>query len=154
MKTYLEEATAALRALNESECKYMIIGGAAVNIHGFTRSTGDLDIWYKSSEENLDCLFKSIDMLGYDSSELRANKEKVKMHLTRLPIETMYIEFLPFIDRAMDFDEIYKRAENFEVNTALTVKVISYDDLIESKIRARRPKDLEDIAQLTRRKLL
>ena len=93
-------------------------------------------------------------MLGYDSSELRANKEKVKMHLTRLPLETMYIEFLPFIDRAMDFDEIYKRAENFEVNTALTVKVISYDDLIESKIRARRPKDLEDIAQLTRRKLL
>ncbi|QOI97345.1 MAG: hypothetical protein HRU69_07510 [Flammeovirgaceae bacterium] len=35
-----------LNLLNEHRVEYMIIGGAAVNIHGFSRATGDMDIWF------------------------------------------------------------------------------------------------------------
>jgi len=48
-----KEAVEFLKLLNQNGVEYLIIGGAAVNIHGYTRATGDLDIWYNPSTENL-----------------------------------------------------------------------------------------------------
>jgi len=45
-----------LTLLNENHVEYMIIGGAAVNIHGFSRSTGDMDIWFNPTQENFERL--------------------------------------------------------------------------------------------------
>lgn len=39
-----KEAVGFLSLLNKNKVKYLIIGRAAVNIHGYTRTTGDLDI--------------------------------------------------------------------------------------------------------------
>jgi hypothetical protein len=35
------------KSLNEFDVKYIMIGGFAVNLHGFSRTTGDLDMWLK-----------------------------------------------------------------------------------------------------------
>lgn len=48
----LKEAADFLSLLNKNNVQYIIIGGVAVNVHGFTRATGDLDIWYNPSKEN------------------------------------------------------------------------------------------------------
>ena len=32
--------------------KYILVGGYAVIIHGYNRTTGDLDIWVERSAEN------------------------------------------------------------------------------------------------------
>jgi hypothetical protein len=37
-----KEAVEFLSLLNKNKVKYLIIGGVAVNIHGYTRATGDL----------------------------------------------------------------------------------------------------------------
>lgn len=34
-----------LRLLNEHKARYLVLGGYAVNYHGYSRTTGDLDIW-------------------------------------------------------------------------------------------------------------
>jgi hypothetical protein len=34
-----------LRLLNSHEVEYLVIGGYAVNYHGYPRATGDIDIW-------------------------------------------------------------------------------------------------------------
>jgi predicted nucleotidyltransferase len=46
---------------------------------------------------------------------------------------------------------VYGRADSITIE-GQTVRVISYDDLIASKANVHRAKDLEDIAQLERRK--
>jgi len=43
-----------LRLLSEKNVKYLIVGGYAVVYHGYPRSTGDMDVWVDSTEENAD----------------------------------------------------------------------------------------------------
>jgi hypothetical protein len=42
-----------LRQLNDAGVEYVLIGGFAVVIHGYERLTGDLDICYTRSRENV-----------------------------------------------------------------------------------------------------
>ena len=69
----------------------------------------------------------------------------------RIPLDHFYVELLSSIDGKMKFEEVYKRAFSFTINATI-VKVIGYDELIQNKIVSRRAKDLEDIAQLEKRK--
>ncbi len=34
-----------LKALNKQEVRYLLVGGFAVILHGYSRTTGDMDIW-------------------------------------------------------------------------------------------------------------
>lgn len=38
-----------IKLLNKHEVDYLLIGGVAVNLYGYSRSTGDMDIWISSS---------------------------------------------------------------------------------------------------------
>lgn len=38
-----------LELLNQNEVDYLLVGGYAVIIHGYTRSTGDMDLWVDKS---------------------------------------------------------------------------------------------------------
>ena len=41
-----------IQCLNESEVDYMLVGGYATIIHGYNRTTGDLDIWVNPTRDN------------------------------------------------------------------------------------------------------
>ncbi|NOS94178.1 MAG: hypothetical protein HOP30_19855 [Cyclobacteriaceae bacterium] len=152
MTPKLKEVQAFFELLNKHVVEYMIIGGVAVNVHGYTRATGDLDIWYNPTEENYQKLLATIREFGFDTSEIEnASKDPLKAFI-RIPLESFYIELLAIIDGKLNYYEVYNRAYEFEINDKLTVKVIGYDDLIQNKIMARRVKDLDDIAQLERRR--
>ena len=66
----LEEVEHFFKLMNENEVEYLIIGGVAVNIHGYSRATGDLDIWYNPTAKNFERLLKTISAFGYDTSDL------------------------------------------------------------------------------------
>ena len=38
--------------LNGHKVEYLVIGGVAVIAHGYPRSTGDVDFWYRPTTEN------------------------------------------------------------------------------------------------------
>ncbi len=42
-----------LAELNGAKIRYLLIGGVAVNLHGFSRATGDLDILISLNTNNL-----------------------------------------------------------------------------------------------------
>jgi hypothetical protein len=44
---------------NKHNVKHLIVGGYAVNVYGYIRSTADLDIWIDKSDENLENLLYS-----------------------------------------------------------------------------------------------
>lgn len=55
-----------LKSLNNTEVKYVLVGGYSVIFHGFPRTTGDLDIFVEVSEENylkLQKAFSLFDMV-------------------------------------------------------------------------------------------
>ena len=47
-----------IRALNEAKVRYVLVGGYAVILHGYNRTTGDLDIWLERTEENYTDVYK------------------------------------------------------------------------------------------------
>lgn len=56
------------KSLNEFDVKYIMIGGFAVNLHGFSRTTGDLDMWLKDWKNNRRNLGKALIQFGSDES--------------------------------------------------------------------------------------
>ena len=145
-----KEAAKFLALLNQYKVEYLIIGGAAVNVHGYTRATGDLDIWYNPVKENFDKLIEAIEAFGFETDSLKEITDLTKSFI-RLPMDVIYVELLSMIDGKLDFSESFKKAYIFSFHT-VDVYVIGYDDLIQNKIMSRRAKDLEDIAQLEKRK--
>ncbi len=51
------------RSLNAHGAKYMVIGGFAVNYHGYTRATMDIDLLVDSSKGNQAKVKKSLEVL-------------------------------------------------------------------------------------------
>lgn len=52
-------------ALNDARVKYVLVGGYSVIYYGFSRTTGDLDIFVEVSKENYISLKKHFLNLDY-----------------------------------------------------------------------------------------
>jgi predicted nucleotidyltransferase len=140
-----------LSLLNEHRVEYMIIGGAAVNIHGFSRSTGDMDIWFNPTQENFDRLLRSVEIFGFEVPDEFRKLDYVRGRgLIRLPLEKFYIEFLADVGKNFRFEELYSRCEVTAIDKNLKIKVIGYSDLVNLKLSVHRAKDLEDVKNLER----
>ena len=48
-----------IHALNNNNVQYILVGGYAVILHGYSRTTGDMDIWVKQDDENYAKLVKA-----------------------------------------------------------------------------------------------
>ena len=54
-----------------------------------------------------------------------------------------------FVEPPMNFEDSYKKGDNFNIMREVKVKVLSLTDLIHIKKKAARPKDLDDIEKLS-----
>jgi hypothetical protein len=61
------------RELNQHEVRYIMVGGLAVNLHGFSRTTEDLDIWLEDELENRKRFRKAFATLAYGDYPLAGN---------------------------------------------------------------------------------
>ncbi|MFZ6013773.1 MAG: nucleotidyltransferase [Bacteroidota bacterium] len=147
-KEQLEKLSISLQANNVD---YIVIGGFAVNYHGYARATSDLDVWLKPSNENYIRFVKAIESMGYDVEELHNAVFNPKKTFIRIPFGIINIEFLTDIPGNISFSDAVDSAEIFELGN-VTLKVMSYEHLIQNKKATNRPKDLQDIIELQRRK--
>jgi len=53
-----------LRELSKQKVKYLVIGGVAVNLRGYFRATGDLDIFISLDKSNLKKFIVAVKSLG------------------------------------------------------------------------------------------
>ncbi len=60
------------RLMNKYAVAYIMIGGVAVNLHGYARSTDDIDVWIEDTLENRRKLEKVLGELGYASLQLES----------------------------------------------------------------------------------
>ncbi|MEP6646038.1 MAG: nucleotidyltransferase [Saprospiraceae bacterium] len=137
-----------IRSLNEAEVKYVLVGGYAVILHGYNRTTGDLDIWVEQSEENYLKLIQAFQKFGmpvFDMSmnNFLANSDLDVFTFGRPPIS---IDVMLSV-KGMDFEKVHSNLEKREVE-GIEVKVISLQQLIEAKKSSGRFKDLDDISHL------
>ena len=128
----------------------MCIGGYAVNYYGYHRSTEDLDIWIAPTNENKKCFFDTMLCMGYTESEFDDIKDEdfTTYFVCTLGAMPNVIDVLTVLHHALKFDEAEKIMTIHKLNDSVELKLVSYDVLIQTKLRSHRPKDLEDISKL------
>lgn len=138
-----------VRLLDAHEVKYMVVGGAAVNVLGFVRMTEDLDFWLERSEENADRALAAIAEFGFEGEFGKDDllDPKAVLMLGRPPNR---IDLLTWIS-GREFADCYER-RTYEDLDGLIVPMISLDDLIANKKASGRYKDLADVEEFEKRK--
>jgi len=139
-----------IQCLNDADVEYMLVGGYATIIHGYNRTTGDLDIWVNQKESNYQKLaeaLKEFKMPVFDMS-----KEKF-LHDTSVDVFTfgrppVSIDIITQL-KGLQFDRAWKNVQEKEIDENIKVKVIHVDDLIRAKRASNRPKDQDDIDHIS-----
>ena len=144
----------------EAEIRYLVVGGIAVNLHGYARMTSDLDLMVDLSTANLQSLVQAAQELGYvprvpvkatdlasERERGRWKEEKGALVFTFVHPKTPFKQLDIFLENPVPFDEAWSRRTVFDLGH-VPVMAASVDDLIAIKKQAGRPRDREDIAHL------
>lgn len=151
-----------IRALNEAGVQYLIVGGVAVNAHGFERYTKDVDLVIGLDPHNITQGLHALESIDYHMSipvspEDFASEENREMWKTeknmivlklwsdqhqRTPIDVFIYE--PFNFQAEYAKRKIEKIEGFEA------PIVSLESLFKMKRDANRNQDLIDIENLQR----
>jgi hypothetical protein len=146
-----EEILSLFRLLHKNKVGYILIGGFAVNLHGYSRATKDLDLWIKESATNRRNLRKVLDELtGLDFEMVERMQFIPGWSTIRLPSGfelDMMTEMSGFTQK--EFDQAFNKAQ-VELIFDVPIRFLNYNDLLLAKQQAGRPRDLLDIEELTR----
>ena len=147
------------RALNKARIDYLVCGGLAVVMLGFSRTTVDLDLIVDLEKENLGKVYDVLTELGYKTSAPITrndfvNKSKLKQleREKNMKVVSFYNPNDPFkiIDIGVnlpDIDSALKNKRRIQVDD-LSIPVIFIEDLIKMKEDLAREKDLIDVKNL------
>ena len=136
---------------SRNNVRMIMVGGGAVNFHGYQRHSADVDFWIDTTEENFKNLVIVFNEMGYEITDF---PDDVKQQLQNISVKfspsNIDLELITKFSSDITFEEAYNRSTVavVEGKNFLQWNVLSYEDLIDSKIKARRPKDLLDISQL------
>jgi hypothetical protein len=135
------------------EVRMLMVGGGAVNFHGYQRHSADVDFWIDLSEENVKQLLKVFNDLGYAIDDLPESVKRAEQNISiKFSPVSLNIELITRFSVNRSFEEAYSDAEiaNIEGHQLLRWRVLNFEDLITSKIKAGRPKDILDVQELQR----
>lgn len=134
--------------LNLSKVRYILVGGYSVILHGYSRTTGDMDIWVDKTLDNyrrIKRAFLSFGMLLFDMTEQNfldhPNWEVFTFGRPPSSIDIMIKV------KGMDFNECYNNAVFFEEG-GLQIRTIHFNNLISAKKASGRSKDINDLENL------
>jgi len=140
-----------IRLANIFDVKMIMVGGGAVNFHGYQRHSADVDFWLDVSEENLNNLLKVLKKMNYEiddfPKEIKEKKQNISIKFSPIDIN---LELITKFDVNKTFQEALNDSieVKIEANKVLKWNVLSLDDLITSKLKAGRNKDLLDVKEL------
>lgn len=140
-----------LQLAHQYEVRMLMVGGGAVNFHGYQRHSADVDFWIETSQENLNKLILVFKEMGYEIDSFPKEVENGEQNISiKFSPADLDLELITRFSLSKSFEEAYQNAEIVTINDINLYKwhVLSLEDLIESKQRASRPKDLLDIQQL------
>ena len=127
--------------------KYVLIGGAAVNLHGFNRFTDDIDVLIEATVENAQAVIEALRDLGLGTAWLIEGEGLLEKPITVFK-DVVQID-IQVQTRGISFPEAWERRETMIVD-GQRLCFLTIQDLIASKEAAGRPQDLEDLEWLRR----
>jgi hypothetical protein len=152
--------TELLQSLSDERVQYVLVGGLAVQLHGFLRATVDIDLVLAMDDANLDRFIEVAKRFGLQPvipvpidalknarqiEQWHREKGMLAFALREPQVGGSVIDVLVRPD--VSFDKLYAHAARGQL-FGREVLIASIDDLIEMKRMANRPKDQLDIVAL------
>lgn len=150
-----------VRALNGAGVRYLVVGGIAVNAHGYIRFTTDVDLVIQLSGPNIRAAIGALAGIGYypalpvtaaefsDPAVREAWRNEKQMLVLKLWSDTHRETPVDvFIYEPFDFDQEYECALQDKTLGASSARFVAIPALIAMKEAAGRDRDLIDIEKL------
>jgi predicted nucleotidyltransferase len=140
-----KEIVRVCKALNSEGVKYVVVGGCAVILHGYYRTTHDIDLLVDSSVENIRRLKKAFQEIfkSNEISEIRdVDIDQYAVVRFAPESEEIVIDLIGKIG-TIDFKMANQDMEEIELE-GIKIPVCGLSTLIETK-KGVRPKDKEDV---------
>lgn len=123
----------------------MLVGGYSVILHGYSRTTGDMDLWVEKTPENYERLTVAFALFGMPTFGMTAdnflnNPDFDVFTFGRQPVAIDIITAL----KGLTFAETYEQASDVNVDS-VQVRLIHYNHLLQAKRAAGRPRDQNDL---------
>lgn len=137
-----------MKALNDASVRYLLVGGYAVIMHGYQRSTGDLDIWVEPTEDNFDRLQTAMRIFGLPSVAIARSDflNPSGMDVFTFGRPPVSIDILTKV-KGLDFAESSASAKEMHIQ-GIKVRTLGVEMLIKAKKITARHKDLDDVEHL------
>ena len=148
MKIFLEEHQMLVADMLAGGIQFILIGGYAVNFHGYNRTTGDLDVWLQSSEENKNKILSLLKKYDFDPESLDqiAHLDFTQAVVFSIGDEPYKTDFLTKVS-GVTYEEADKEKDIFEYD-GISIPFINLHHLVLTKMGTGRGKDKVDIEML------
>lgn len=148
MDIFFEPHQLLLQALLDFEVEFMLVGGYAVNLYGYNRPTGDLDLWLNPTHENKVKLMGMLSSKEFDHESLQyiASADFSQPTVFSMGEAPLRIDFLTHVN-LVNFDAAYLNKNVVEID-GLKIPFIHLNDLVLSKFNTGRSRDKGDIEEL------
>lgn len=132
-----------------NKVKYLTIGGFAVNIYGYGRNTGDIDIFIEDSIENRENLREALKKAGIGDFENIKTMQFIPGWTDITLNFNLRLDIMTSVKGLENstFEQLLDKAYITEIND-IPVYFLDYENLIKAKKAANRPKDILDIEEL------
>ena len=146
-----EEVWMFISLAQKYQVRMLMVGGGAVNFYGYQRHSADVDFWIDTSPSNLLALRNALNELGYEFDDFPEDVKNGQQNISIKISPVIDIELITSFNPGRSFDECYEQrytTTNTVNGQTFSYDVIAFNDLINSKIKAGRPKDLYDVIEL------
>ena len=148
-----DELLRVLRAFEEFELEYMLIGAAAMAFHGVVRATEDIDLFVRATSGNIERLRAAL-RAAYDgdpnvedirTEDLLGDYPAVRYYP---PTGDLYLDVMTRLGEVASFDNVASEIKDLE---GVAVRVATPAALYRLKRGTVRPLDRQDAAAIRER---
>ncbi|OGW96983.1 MAG: hypothetical protein A2Z81_06290 [Omnitrophica WOR_2 bacterium GWA2_45_18] len=136
-----------LEGLSKNSVDYILVGGLAVDLCGFSRATMDVDILVEGSSENIKKLLNCLEAFGNGSArELKPEDFTLEEGCIRV-VEEFPVDIFTLI-KGYTFGDLLSDSDIFVTEKGLPIRYLNAEGLIRLKGESLRPKDQLDVQEL------
>lgn len=150
MDLFEDEIILFFKHLTQQQVSFILVGGLAVNYHGFNRATGDIDIWINDSKENRTKFIAALKNYGIEGAEVYNELPFIAGYSELMLDNGMRIDLMSDMQffKQDNYNECYGLANVFNLTEEVEIKVLHINTLISEKEQSKRLKDTVDAEAL------
>lgn len=135
-----------LRAFNDAEAKYLVVGGWAYAEHVEPRYTKDLDVWIETTVDNAERVMRALKAFGAPLYDISVRDLTNCGTIYQIGLPPSRIDIITSVD-ALEFTDCWQRRKTVQLGD-VTVHYVSAKDMLINKESTGRLQDQADAEHL------